>query len=245
MSTNPGSKALTRLVADLTATQGDNLVSIILYGSSAIEDRHAGQPDYNVLIVLKEAGIEPLGRLREAMRQWLSARQLPPVVFTTDELDRAADVFPIEFLQMQKARRILHGRDPLESLHISLANLRHQTEYELRTRFLQLRRLYLSQSAAHTNLSQLMLDSFGSFAALFRAVLVLRGEDAPVPNADAVRAIVALLDLGPAPFEWILRRKAGEAPAPTADEVKTVFAAYLAEIERVISAVDNSDVSRM
>jgi len=67
-----------------------------------------------------------------------------PVYFTVEELQRAADVFPIEFLQMEQARKILHGSDPFELVDISRANLRHQTEYELRTKLIQLRRFVYS-----------------------------------------------------------------------------------------------------
>src|SRR6476469_5482682 len=111
-----------------------------------------------------------------------------PVFFTVDELSRAADVFPIEFLQMEKARRVLFGADPFDLVEISPANLRHQTEYELRTKLIRLRRLYVPASDSVEKLLALMTDSVSSFAALFRAVLILRGQEPPVSKAESVRA---------------------------------------------------------
>jgi len=232
------SKELQRLVGDLRTALGENLVSVILYGSSATEDQTAAASDHNVLVVLKQAEFDDLERLRTAIRSWSNAGQPPPVLFTMNELTRAADVFPIEFLQMQQARQVLHGSDALASLDISPANLRHQTEYELRTKFIQLRRLYIFRTLAADKLSALMLDSFSSFAALFRAVLILHGEDPPADNAAAVRRTVVRLKLDPKPFDWILGRKAGDKTKITEDELNRLFASYLKQIAAVISATD-------
>jgi hypothetical protein len=153
-----------------------------------------------------------------------------------EELERAADVFPIEFLEMERARSILFGTDPFEGLEISAANLRHQTEYELRTRFQQLRRLYLARAPGGKELTNLMIDSFASFAALFRAVLILNGHEPPASKSETVRAVERLLEIDPTPFDWILQER-DSAPAP--ETVEAMFAAYLKEIARVIDAVDH------
>ncbi|HXI24499.1 MAG TPA: hypothetical protein VNG71_11600 [Pyrinomonadaceae bacterium] len=237
MATGNKTKALDQLVSELREAQGDNLASIVLYGATATaEDDH--RSDHNVLVVLRSGAFEDLRGCSQALRAWRDAGQPPPVIFTTDELERAADVFPIEFLQMEQARKILHGSDPFASLTISSDNLRHQTEYDLRIRFIQLRRLYIARSPTGKDLVNLMIDSFGSFAALFRAVLILNGQEPAVTKAEAVRATANLLQLDVEPFDWILKMKGAKGAAPASVEVERVFAAYLKEIERVIDAVD-------
>ncbi len=241
MSEGTESKALQRLVTDLCAAHGENLVSITLYGSVAAGKQTDAHSDHNVLVVLRRIALDDLRLSQKATRAWKVAGQPPAVFFTVDELKRAADVFPIEFLQMEKARKVLYGSDPFEFVEISQANLRHQTEYELRTKFIQLRRLYISESLSVASLTALMIDSFASFAALFRAVLILHGQESPVLNADAVRRTVSLLALDGTPFEWILERRTGKASSLTESEVNNIFAAYTAQIERVIDAVDRTE----
>lgn len=237
MATGNKPKRLDQLVSDLRDAQGDNLASVVLYGATATaEDDH--RSDHNVLVVLRSAAYEDLRECSRALRAWREAGEPPPVIFTAGELESAADVFPIEFLQMEKARKILHGADPFASLKISSDNLRHQTEYDLRAKFIQLRRLYIARSPTGKDLINLMIDSFGSFAALFRAVLILNGQEPPVTKAEAVRATANLLKLDVEPFEWILKMKGAKGAAPTGVEVERAFAAYLNEIERVIDAVD-------
>jgi hypothetical protein len=139
---------------------------------------------------------------------------------------------------MEQARKVLHGLDPFEFVEISQANLRHQTEYELRTKLIQLRRLYIPASNSVEKLSALMSDSLASFAALFRAVLILHGQDPPVGKPDTVRATGRLLALDEAPFERIFELRAKPESKLTETEANDVFASYMAQIERVIEAVD-------
>jgi len=83
-----------------------------------------------------------------------------------------------------------------------------------------------------------MSDSLASFAALFRAVLILMEQEPPIFKADCVRAIVRLLRLEAAPFERILELRVGEGSALTEKEANSVFTEYMAQIERIIETVD-------
>src|SRR6266850_771346 len=230
--------ALNRLVDDLRAAYGENLASIVLYGSVAAGDHVELRSDHNLLIVLKRIALEDLRLSQTTIRDWLSLGQPMPVYFTVEELKRAADVFPIEFLQMEQARKVLHGGDPFELVEISRANLRHQTEYELRTKLIQLRRLYIPASVSVEKLTALMSDSLASFAALFRAVLILHEHEPPISKGDTVRATVRLLGLEGSAFEKIFELRAKTTSTLTETEANTVFSAYMTQIERVIEAVD-------
>lgn len=231
-------EALNGLVADLQATHGDNLASIVLYGSAAAGDHIELRSDYNLLIALNRITPEDLRLAQAPMREWQRLGHPLPVYFTVEELSDAADVFPIEFHQMANARIVLYGKDPFEFVHLSDQNLRHQTEYELRSKLIQLRRLYIPASISVEKLSELMSESLSSFAALFRAVLLLHGQPAPVAKPDCVRATVGLLNLDPTPFERIFGFRAGESLPGSEEEANEIFGAYLQEIEKVTESVD-------
>lgn len=238
MTDNIKSKVLRHLVEALISEHGENLASITLYGSTAVEDTTEDQAHHNVLVVLRRIALEDLRRSVEPLRVWTKASQPMPVYFSLDELQRAADVFPIEFLQMQKARRVLHGSDPLELVETSDLHLRHQLEYELRTKFLQLRRLYFPASQSAEKLSALMVESLSSFAALFRGVLMLRGGEVPVLKRDAIHATANELGLDVTPFDRILELSSSPRAKLNDAEASAIFGAYLVQLERVIDAVD-------
>jgi len=238
MSKTVVQEALGGLLKDLEATHGANLVSVVLYGSAAAGDNIELRSDYNLLITLHRITPEDLRLAQAPMREWQRLGHPLPVYFTAGELSDAADVFPIEFHQMANARIVLFGKDPFELVKLSDANLRHQTEYELRSKLIQLRRMYIPASVSVEKLCDLMSDSLASFAALFRAVLLLYGEEAPVAKPECVRVAAARFGLDPEPFEKIFAFRSSDYRPATENEANEIFSGYLAQIERVIDVVD-------
>ncbi len=226
-------------IDDLKATHGANLASVILYGSAVAGDFVAQSSDYNLLIALHEIRPKDLRDAHACMREWQRMGHPVPVYFTVAELKEAGDVFPIEFHQMEHARKVLYGEDVLAEVKISDAFLRHQTEYELRSKLLQLRRLYIPASASLEKLRHLMTESLTSFTALFRAVLLLHGVNPPVTKQAIVSAIVKQLKIDGEPFEKIFEIRENSA-SNSLDEISAnqLFSGYLEQIERVIDAVD-------
>jgi predicted nucleotidyltransferase len=229
---------LKHLVDSLQRAHAENLAAVVLYGSAAAGDLIETRSNHNLLVVLNRITTDDLRLAQKPISEWQELGQPTPVYFSVAELNDAADVFPIEFLQMEQARKVLFGRDPFEFINISRANLRHQTEYELRTKLIQLRRLYIPASTSVEKLSRLMGDSLSSFAALFRAVLILHGEHPPVSKAETVRACVLRLELEGSPFERIFELRTNDRASLTEQEANAVFAAYMTQIERVIQVVD-------
>ena len=238
MANQVAHEAFNHLIGDLRSTHGDNLAAVVLYGSAVTGEYVAERSDYNLLIALRRITPEDLRQAQAPMREWQRLGHPLPVYFTVEELRDAADVFPIEFHQMQLAHNVLYGEDPFTTMHISDANLRHQTEYELRSKLIQLRRRYIPASTSVEKLSALMRDSLSSFAALFGAALLLFGQTPPIGKHDSVRAAAKFFRLDPEPLERIFElRETGARPVSEA-EAHDLFTAYLAQIEQVVEAVD-------
>ena len=226
-------------IDDLRTTHGNNLVSVILYGSAATGDFVPRRSDYNILIALRKITPRDLRNAHATVREWHKLGHPVPVYFTVSELKNAADVFPIEFHQMEVARKVLYGEDLLKDLRISDVFLRHQIEYELRSKLILLRRQYIPASESVDGLKELMSESLTSFAALFRAVLLLAGDTPPTKKHEVVAAAVEKLGLNGAVFERIFNIREGNY-AETLDEVTAnrLFADYMEQIDLVIDAVD-------
>lgn len=226
-------------IDDLKKTHGKNLVSVILYGSAATGDFVLKASDYNLLVALREIRPKDLRDAHACMREWNRLGHPVPVYFTVAELKDAGDVFPIEFHQMEHARKVLYGEDVLADVKITDAFLRHQTEYELRSKLLQLRRLYIPASVSAEKLGGLMADSLVSFVSLFRAVLILYGVESPLSKEGIIDATVKHLSVNREPFEKIMAIRKNEASNPLNEvSANQLFSSYMEEIERVIDAVD-------
>ena len=231
-------------IDDLKASHGKNLAAVILYGSAAAGDFVRHQSDYNLLIALNEILPKDLRNAHACMREWVKMGHPIPVYFTVSELQTAADVFPIEFHNMERARKVLYGTDVLANIVISDDFLRHQTEYELRSKLIRLRRQYIPASASVEGLITLMAESLSSFATLFRAVLLLFGLEPPVTKHEIVALTAQHLKIEGAVFEKIFNiRENNFAQALDEREANLLFGDYMREIELVIAAVDNLKTS--
>jgi predicted nucleotidyltransferase len=231
-------QAFASFIEDLRAAHGDNLASVVLYGSAATGEFTPHKSDYNLLIALRQITPADLRAAQPPLREWKRLGHPVPIYFTVSELRDAADVFPIEFHQMEGARLVLYGADPLANLKISDIYLRHQTEYELRSKLLQLRRLYIPASTSVDKLKDLMSESLGSFAAIFRAVLLLADFQPPVAKREIVQMTVQKLGIDGKPFEAIFALRESGAPKLDENRAHEVFASYMREIERVIEFID-------
>lgn len=226
-------------IDDLKETHGANLASVILYGSAAAGDFIPHESDYNLLIALREITPADLRNAHACMREWSRMGHPVPVYFTVDELRRAGDVFPIEFHFMERARKVLYGTDVLADVKISDRYLRHQTEFELRSKLIKLRREYIRASASVDDLIELMAESLTSFAALFRAVLLLHGVEPPVRKEQIVRLLIRELKIDGEPFDKIFDIRENKVSEPLSEKsANRLFAEYMREIENVIAAVD-------
>jgi len=67
-----------------------------------------------------------------AIEWWSKQKHRVPLLLSADEMRQSADVFSIEFLDMQRHYRLLWGEDILKTLEIPMRWHRAQVEYELR-----------------------------------------------------------------------------------------------------------------
>ena len=228
---------LQEIVNRLVEAQGDNLVSVIVYGSAVAGSGHPRPSDFQLLVVTESLSPTDIRLARMAMNWWERSGFPRATWFTKTEFLNSLDVFPIEFRQMQRAYRVLAGEDLLANAVISKLNLRLLTEYELRGKLLRLRALYLAASDDPEQVMRLITDSVVSFVQYLRPVLELLGEDAPIGRLATVRRLGEQLRIETAPLERALRLR--EQSVDLFDmEVQDLFASYLTCLQQVIEAVD-------
>ncbi|GAB4250915.1 MAG: hypothetical protein Kow00109_26720 [Acidobacteriota bacterium] len=216
---------------------GDRVRSIVLYGSAAAGDYLEKGSDFNILVVLDRLGLDELRRLVPACRKWRREGNPPPLLFTAERLARSCDVFPIEILDIQEAHRVLWGEDVVANLPVARENLRHQLEYELKARLIQLRQGYLDVEGKAKPLVQLLVRSLSSILVLARAALRLTGGEAPRDKMEALRRLAAHVDFATRPFETVFRLKEGSLK-PREVDAENLFAEYLHSVEQLADGID-------
>jgi predicted nucleotidyltransferase len=236
-------QVLERMVRDLESALGEKLVSVVLYGSAARGDFEEGTSDFNLLLVLSDLSPSTLEALTKPVRSWERQGQPSPRYFTRETLADAADVFPIEFLDIKQCRIVKSGEDPFERLEIHRDHLRLQCERELREKMMRLRERYIECNARPKELRRLLTDSYTTFAAIFRGCLHLTtaGEEPPVHNDEVVSAFCSRAGLDPAPFDEVDRLKRSGSIRV---DPKSIFTRYYEELSKAVGAVDRFETDK-
>jgi predicted nucleotidyltransferase len=230
-------KQINEFISRLREASGENLQSVILYGSAADGEFHPEFSNVNLLCILRESSFATLTAIAPAVAWWTRQKHHAPLLLTRDELERSTDVFSIELLDMQQRHRVLFGDDFLKGLQIPMHLHRAQLEYELREKLILLRGRLLTIAGNQKQLWELLLGSLSTFTTLFRHGLIALGETPPKSKRDAVQALAARIKFDASAFLQLLDIREHKADAKQFD-VNDVFARYLAAVQQVTAAVD-------
>jgi Nucleotidyltransferase domain len=215
----------------------DNLAGVMVYGSAAAGDYHPEHSNLNLFCVVRDSSFAALQALAPVAKWWDRQKQPPPLFMTRDEIERSADVFTIELIDMQQHHRVVFGEDVLQDLSIPLNLHRPQVEYELREKLALLRQHLLLAAGNDSRLWELLTRSVSSFVTLFRHALMVLGQEAPVGKRAAVQALAAQIGFDASGILQVLDVREGKVQ-PRKLDAANVFSRYLAAVEQVTTAVD-------
>jgi hypothetical protein len=230
-------RALKELVEKLQKAYGDSLVSVVLYGSAAVNDHQAGFSDLNILCVLKRIARPELAASEGIFHWWREMGNPAPLLLDEQEVTRAADCFPIEFHDIKERRRVLDGSDVMEAVEIDDKYYRAQVEHELRAKLLRLRQKAAGVLSDKDLLMGLMADSLSTFAVLTRHALRLAGVTTIWQKRQIFERAGETFGIDSAPFGRILDFRETKT-RPKDVDAAVLFDRYLEQICRLITAVD-------
>lgn len=115
-----------------------NLLAVVLYGSQ-IKNAHQKNGRSDLLVILREISLSALADRKWVVEEAAKKYHAQILFWTEEELLHSADVFPVEFLDIMENRKVLWGTDLFADITIDTRNLRHQIEFELRSKLLGFR----------------------------------------------------------------------------------------------------------
>lgn len=233
-------KKLQELKSRVQTALGADLEALVLYGSAANgSEFHGGFSDLNLLCLVKQSDGATLARLAPVNAWWRKQKQPAMLVFTAAELQRSADVFAIELLDMKSRHQMLYGEDLFTSFDVPTSQHRLQLERELRNTVIKLRQGYLANAGQNRDVLQMMAGSLATVGTLFRHALMALGDAPPKHKREAVEMVAAKFGLDAAAFAPLFDLREGKVKSkelePRAD---ALFAQLLAAVQRVTDEVD-------
>ncbi len=230
-------KLLEQLVGKLRKAFGERLISVVLYGSGAAGDYDGKFSDLNILCVLSRVTPDELRVSEEIFRWWREQGSPSPLLLSERELASSADCFAIEFQDIQRQNRLLHGRDLVTGMQIGHVFYRAQVEHDLRAKMLRLRQKAAGMLSEPDLLRRLLLDSVSTFCVLFRHALMLHGVERPANKREVVQKTKENFGIDALPFDKLLDIRE-DRMKPRDVEPVALLGSYLLAISTVIDAVD-------
>ena len=237
----PDARAQARIDAFAREVQnalGDALVCVVLHGSGAGDDWIADRSDVNTVVVARRLTLEVLELLAPIVARYMQWRFAAPVLMDDEFLDRARDTFPMELDDIRRQHRLLVGRDPFAAIDVSRTALRTECERDARGKLLRLRALFLGVVDRPQDLDRLLTESLKTFLTVLRHLARLRGANLGQSYHEAIHAGESVLGPLPTMRRLLAHREGQRLDAAT---LRVEFGAYLAEVERVVQAVDAID----
>ena len=186
------SQPLDTFVQEASAALGDDLVSLVLFGSAA-EGRLRATSDINVIVVLKRFSPERIDALREPLRLAHATIRLEAMLILEDEIAEAAEAFAVKFADIAGRHRVLAGRDVLAGLRPSRGALRTRVGQILLNFVLRTRERYVLVSLREEQLAGLVADCAAPLRAAAEIILQLEMRPAASPK-EALETLALEID---------------------------------------------------
>jgi len=226
-----------KIIIDYESLYGEDLISIILYGSAAGRDYRPGKSDINFMIVLSEKGIGRLDRAFPVIKKWQKSNVAIPLFLTDTYVATSTDVFPMEYLNFKREYVPVYGKDILKDLAFETEHIRLQCEREIKGKLLLLREAFLETSGKAKALKAVIKNSIPALISIFQALLYIKGQKIPREKRLIFRNACKEFDIDARVFELLLNLKEEKSKLDNKKTVK-LYKMYLSEMRKLAKLVD-------
>jgi predicted nucleotidyltransferase len=189
-----------KLTAHLRTTFAADLRSVVVFGSLPRGEAIPGVSDLNLLVILESITAQTLVKTAPVLQQWIRQGNTPPYLYSAEEWAGMQDSFAIEISDMNDAREVLWGIDPVAVDSVTYAGLRQQTEREIRDTLLHLRLRLMVATSGPSDIGSLLLSGFPSFNAYMRAALRLAGQSPGLETRAVIERAAKLIGADATPM---------------------------------------------
>ena len=234
-------EAARRWLGPVREALGPDFVAAYLSGSVLTQSFDPRHSHVNLLVVARALTSDRLTKLGAAIKPLRGRPQIEPLFLTRTQIEKSLDVFPIEWLDLKERHLRLEGDDVLGPLEVPRTYLRLQCEHELRGKHIRLRQAVLAHYAKPAELEKVVASSASGFTTLFRTLLRLRGETPPAERGHVIERVADIYKLD---AEALLGAHiARYAPRANREQVLARTLRFVAELDRLIAAIDELQIS--
>lgn len=228
-------KNLDKFVEELKNTLGENLLSVIAFGSQAnVED---AKSNLNLMIVTNELTAENLYDISKPVKKWVKGKNPIPVIMNRDEWYSSFDVYAIEYADIKENYRIIYGEDLIPTISINKYFLRLQCESELKSLLLKYKNNFLMNVKSDREMKKLLNNVIKTLLVIFRSVLRLQDSAVPYRAVDIIEFASNYLSFNKIVMSKIAKVRY-ENEDYTKQELLFIEAELVKDIQNILKQVD-------
>jgi hypothetical protein len=230
-------KLLKSYVKDVAKTYGNELESIILYGSAVRGEFLPGLSNLNVLLILSSYDLSVLKQYDGLHTRWRKEQVVVPLFLTRADLESASTAFPLEYQDILDCHRVLWGQDPFVGLKIDARYLVAQVVQGLRGNVFRLRQRLVEGRSTEEAVTILLPLSITALLPVLRGLQRLLGRPVSMQGDLLLKDIEFCLEIDLAGLHDALALKRGYI-SPGQKEIPRLMDRYLESLTRLAGVAE-------
>ena len=228
-------KNLDKFINLLKENLGDNLISIIAFGSMAnIDD---AKNNLNLMIITSKLTAENLYDLSKPVQKWIKGKNPIPVIMNIEEWYSSFDVYAIEYSDIISNHRILYGEDLVKNIKINNHDLRLQCESELKNLLLKYKNNFLLNIKSDRYMKLTLAQVIKTLLVIYRSILRLYRMEVPYRAVDIIEQVSKVISFNK-DVMMKLAKVRYENDDYTKKELLIVETEILTDIQKILKQVD-------
>ncbi len=235
MTDNPDLRSFTEA---LDETLGEKLIAIIEYGlMSRTGDGEDPSTPHNLLVLVDRVGSDVTTAIRAPLARMNKKLKLEPTLFSEQSFLSSLDVFPVEAHEIKSSYRVILGKDVVADAEIHDGHLRHQLEFELRSKKLYLVGQLMHQNEDSDAVGGTLMATLDSVLLLGQYYLRLIGKEVVSNRGSLVQELTEALKVSPETLSALEEVSRGERKVGSSEKARLVWG-FLSAMDALIEAVD-------
>jgi predicted nucleotidyltransferase len=219
---------------------GDELHSVLLYGSAAKNNYFPGSSDINLLVLVRNVTPEIMQKTAPVIKGFKMRSKIDTFLADIDDIVNSADVFPIRFLDIRNHHILLYGEDVFAEMEIEAPNLRLDLEGQMRNMVRNLRQSYIFSNYTSQELRNILVENFSRLSCLLTAMLHLHEIKPPPKKQELIQKASKEFKLDLSVFENVINLKSGGNNLPIS-QMQKIYDEYIEIIDKIVEIADKID----
>jgi hypothetical protein len=230
-------RLLRSYVKDVTQAYGQQLESVLLYGSAVRGEFLPGRSNLNILLFVSSYDVACLKIYAGLHKKWSKEQVVAPLFLTRADLQASAFVFPLEYQDIQECHRLLWGQDPFIGFKVDQRHLAGEVLQALRGNLVRLRQRLVEGGSTEEAMTMLLPLSVTALLPVLRGVQRLSARPVLSHGEPLLKDLEAHFGIDLSGLYEALSLKRGHI-SPGHKEVPRLMDRYLDSLSRLIAAVE-------